>query len=165
MREHNVAFAMGSTSKQTGSFSVALDVDSIIDENNQVASFCLVGGVTMAVSLPEDALRGRVGKAIELLNGGDPDEFIEYYTPDVTVIVPVYKAGDAVGAPEFKGRTEFRAFLLRYLAKHRRYHLLDVVRLDHSMMISLECLNGDRLAFSMDLDEHGIGRRVMILHT
>ncbi len=119
----------------------------------------------MSTSLSEDAFRDRVGHAIDLLNDGDPDEFVKYYTQDVSVIVPLYRAGDAVGAPEFQGRTELRAFLLHYLAHHRRYHLLDVVRVDHSMMISLECLNGDRLAFSMDLDEHGIGHRVMILHT
>ncbi len=119
----------------------------------------------MSTSLSEGALRDRVEKAVELLNEGDPDELVKYYTSDVTVIVPVYKAGDAVGAPEFKGRTELRAFLLHYLAQHRRYHLLDVVQVDRSMMISLECLNGDRLSFSMDLNEHGTAHRVMILHT
>lgn len=119
----------------------------------------------MSAIVSEDGLRDRLGRAIERFNDGDPEEFVKYYAPDVTVIVPVYKAGDAVGAPEFKGRTELRAFLLRHLTRHRRYHLLDVVRVGRSMMISLECLNGDRLAFSMDLDEHGAGHRVMILHT
>lgn len=119
----------------------------------------------MSASLSEDVLRDRVGRAIDFLNEGDPDELVAYFTPDVTVIVPIYEAGDAVGAPEFRGRAEFRAFLLRCLAKHRLYQLLDVVRVDHSMMISLECPNGERLAFSVDLDEHGMGRRVMVLHT
>ena len=119
----------------------------------------------MSESISEDSLRDRVERAVELLNEGDPDEFIKYYTQDVKVIVPVYRAGDALGAPEFSGRTELRAFLSRLLTQHRRYHLLDAVKIDRSMMISLECLNGDRLAFSMDLDEHGAAHRVMILHT
>lgn len=119
----------------------------------------------MSAILSEDGLRDRIGRAVERLNDGDPDEFVKHYAHDVTVIVPVYKAGDTVGAPEFRGRAELRAFLLRHLTQHRRYHLLDVVRVDHGMMISLECLNGDRLAFSIDLGEDGICHRVMILHT
>lgn len=119
----------------------------------------------MSQSAFEDSLKGRIERAVELLNDGNPDELIGYYTQNVKVIVPVYRAGDALGAPEFSGRTELRAFFLRLLTQHRRYHLLDAVKMDHSMMISLECLNGDRLAFSVDLDEHGMGHRVMILHT
>ena len=119
----------------------------------------------MSAILSEDGLRDRLGRAIERFNGGDPDELITYCASDVTVIVPVYRAGDAVGAPEFKGRAELRAFLLRDLTDHRRYHLVDVVRVDRRMMISLECVNGDRLSFSIELDEHGIGHRMMILHT
>ena len=115
--------------------------------------------------MSDDGLRERLGRAVERLNGGDPDAFVEHYAPDVTVVVPVYKAGDSVGAPEFKGRAELRAFLLRQLTQHRSYRLLDAVHVGRKLMISLESLNGDRLAFSIDLDEHGMGHRVMILHT
>ena len=64
----------------------------------------------MSESLFEASLRDRIERAVELLNESDPDEFIEYFTEDVKVIVPVYRAGDALGAPEFSGRSEFRAF-------------------------------------------------------
>lgn len=67
----------------------------------------------------------RVRASLESLNSGSPDAMLERYAADVVVVTPLFRLGDA-GETVVRGKAAFRAYLLGFMRRYRRFDVLDI---------------------------------------
>ena len=87
------------------------------------------------------------------------------YAEDVVVLTPVFRLGEPVGESEIRGKAAFRAYLLNYLELYQGFSVTDAFPNERGFVVMLQTGAGNTITVSIEVNEQGLGQRVLFFHT
>lgn len=110
-------------------------------------------------------LRQRAERSIAALNAGDPEPMLQGYAEDVVVLTPVFRLGEPVGQSEIRGKAAFRAYLLNYRDLYQGFSVVDAFPNERGFVLMLETGARTTITVSIEVNDKGLGQRVLFFHT
>jgi hypothetical protein len=106
----------------------------------------------------------RVRFAVDQFRAGNPDAILESLADDVVLITPIYPVGKPIGEPIVRGKAAIRAHLLERLKYNEGLSVVGTFPNERGHVAMLRSASGGEISVSIELNESGLGQKVMIFH-